>query len=209
MEPCTEATKPPRNYNVEGEVDEEGLDSVYAFLRNWAAEVKLNPKPEMPPGAIRRFADDARGLLSIAEACGPEWRRRACEAFAVLLEKEKAEQPKVAILRHGLVIFDALELERIPSLRLNKELRRLDLPDARWDRYRGPSGGEHIHALTPSEQAALLGDKEIGIVAKPMRPVGGGKLFRGYERSWFVEALRKYEPAPVAPHLRLITPQSD
>jgi hypothetical protein len=194
MMPYTEATKPARDYNIEGEVDERGLDSVYAFLHAWAAEVKLNPKPEMPPGAIRRFADDVRGLLSIAESCGPEWRRRACDAFAVLFEKEKAERPKVVILRHAIVVCDTLELERIPSLRINKELRRLDEPDANWNRYRGPSGGDYAHPLTMGEQAKLL--KESGVEAKPMRPVGGGKLFRGYERSWFVEALRKYEPPP-------------
>jgi hypothetical protein len=41
-----------------------------------------------------------------------------------------------------------------------------------------------------------------------MKPLGGGKAFRGLDRSWFVEALREYEPA-AKPRLRLITPQAD
>ena len=123
----------------------------------------------------------------------------------VLLEQQKAESPEVVILRHGLVIFDTIELERIKSTEFNKELRRLDLPDANWNRYRGPGGDETAHPITIGEQAELLKEPG-GIVSKPMRPVGGGKLFRGYERSWFVEALREHEPAPAEPRLRLITP---
>src|SRR5262249_55688938 len=138
-------------------------------------------------------------------SCGPEWGKRTREAVAFFLEKERAERPEVLILRHGLVIFETLELERIASIRMNRELLRLDLPEARWNRYCGPGGCEYGHAVTPNEQAALL--KKSNIVARPMRPVGGGKLFRGYERSWFVEALREYESSAPddAGRLRLIT----
>jgi hypothetical protein len=149
----------------------EAANAVYSLLRKWAVEAELNPNPAMPAGVITRYADNVRGLLSIADDCGEEWGQRARAALIVLLEREKAEHPKVVILRHGLVIFEALELERMPSLRMNKELRRLDLANANWNRYRGPSGGEHVHALTMSEQAALL--KESSIEAKPMRPLGG------------------------------------
>jgi Protein of unknown function (DUF3631) len=208
MAPYTEETKPGRNFYVEGELDIEAFNSVYSLNRRWAARAELNPNPAMPAGVMTRYADNMRGLLSVADDCGEEWGRRARAALTVLLERERVEHPKVRILRHGIVICETLELERIPSLRMNKELRRLDLADANWNRYRGPSGGEHVHALTMSEQAALL--KESGIEAKPMRPVGGGRLFRGYDHSWFVEALRKHEPAAAgAPRLRLITPKAD
>jgi hypothetical protein len=207
MATYTEETKPGRNFYVEGELDIEAFNSIYSLIRRWAAEAELNPNPAMPAGVVTRYADNMRGLLSIADNCGPEWGKRAREAMTFLLTKERAEHPKVVILRHAIVICETLELERIPSLRMNKELRRLDLADANWNRYRGPSGGEYVHALTMSEQTALL--KESGIEPKPMRPLGGGRLFRGYERSWFVEALRKYEPAAATPHLRLITPRTD
>jgi hypothetical protein len=205
MWPYTEETKPGREYTSED--DHSDLDHVYSYLRHWAAKAELNPKPSMPAGVLRRSADNVRGLFAIADSCGLEWGQRAREAAAFLFEKERAERLKVVVLRHGLVIFDMLELDRIPSIRMNKELRRLDLADANWNRYRGAGGSEYVHPLTIGEQAKLL--KESGVEARVMKPAGGGKAFRGYERSWFVEALRRHEPAAAAPHLRLITPRAD
>ena len=116
----------------------------------------------------------------------------------VLLEQQKAESPEIVIRRHGLVIFETIELERIKSTEFNKELRKLDLPDANWNRYRGLGGDEIAHPITIGEQAELLREVPDGwsssIGSKLMRPVGGGKAFRGYERSWFVEDLREDEP---------------
>jgi hypothetical protein len=92
----------------------------------------------------------------------------------------------------------------------DRELRRLGEPGMDWSRYRGLGGDELEHPITASERAELL--REAGIETKVMRPVGGGKLFRGLERDWFVEALRKYEaPTPDGPEpgrgrLRLIAP---
>src|SRR5262249_44054923 len=66
------------------------------------------------------------------------------------------------------------------------------------------------HLITPTERADLL--RESGIETKNMRPVGGGKTFRGLERSWFEAALRERESAapddagPERGRLRLITP---
>jgi len=207
MEPYTEETKPECDYNTDLDVTE--FDAVYSFLRHWAASVKLNPKPAMPPGVIRRFADNVRGLLSIADSCGPEWGRRAREAVTFLLEKEKAERPQITMVRHGLVIFEALGLEQIGSVRFNKELRRLDLPDAKWIRYRGPSGVEYAHPLELYEQAAL-GEK-VGIYSTRVRPPGE-KQCRGYKLAQFEEARRKYgvaEPDETAvgrARLRLVPP---
>jgi Protein of unknown function (DUF3631) len=204
MEPYTEATRPTRDYNVDLNIKE--LDAVYSYLRSWAQKVKLNPKPPIPAGMIRRFEANVRGLLSIADSCGLEWGQRAREAVALLLEKEKAELPEVLILRHTLVIIDTLELDPIPSRVVNRELLRLDLPEAQWRRYRGPGGGEYAHPLTLDEQAKLMG--RSGVESKLMRPPGGGKPFRGYRREWIAEALRKRGTAAPA-HLRLITPQAD
>jgi hypothetical protein len=206
MEPYTEETKPARDYNVD--LNTEELDAVYSYLRNWAQKVKLNPKPPIPAGMIRRFEANVRGLLSIADSCGLEWGQRAREAVAFLLEKEKAERPQILILRHALVIIDTLELDPVPSRVVNRELLRLDLPEARWNRYRGPGGGEYAHPLTLDEQATLLG--KSGIESKGLRPPKGGKQFRGYRREWIVEALRKRGTAAAgALRLRLITPQAD
>jgi hypothetical protein len=145
----------------------------------------------MPPGVLRRFSDNVRGLLAIADSCGPKWGQRAREAILVLLEKEKTERPETLILRHALDIIDMLELDPIPSRVVNRELRRLDLPEARWNRYRGPAGGEYAHPLTLDEQATLL--RKSGIASKLIRPPGGGKPFRGYRREWL--SWRRYASA--------------
>jgi hypothetical protein len=207
MQKYTLQTKPPYDYYVEEEVDVEAFNAVYRLLCAWAAQAKLNPKPAMPPGVMARDADNIRGLLAIADDCGGEWPRRAREALMVLLEQQKAENPEVVILWHGLVIFEMIELERIRSTEFNKELRRLDLPDANWNRYRGPGGDEIAHPITIGEQAELLKEGS-GIASKLLRPPGGGKPFRGYERSWFVEALREHEPTPAAARLRLVAPEA-
>ena len=142
MESYTAETKPKREFD---DTDVDDLNAVYIFLHHWSARANLDPKPVMPPGVLRRFADNTRGLLAIADSCGEEWGYRARAAVTALLEKERIERPQTIIIRHGLLIFDVYELEQISSVRFNKELRRLDLPDARWTQYRGASGADYLH----------------------------------------------------------------
>jgi hypothetical protein len=207
MQKYTAATKPLRDYTIDEDVDVEAFVGIYRLLCAWAANAKLKPKPPMPPGVIARDADNIRGLLAIADDCGGEWPRRAREALMVLLEQQKAESPEVTILRHGIAIFHMLELEQVKATEFDKELHKLDLPDANWKRYRGPGGDEIEHAITPKERNDLL--RVSGFESKGMRPVGGGKLYRGLKLSWFEAALREHEPPPAAPRLRLITPQAE
>jgi hypothetical protein len=206
MHRYTEATMPERKFDDE---HTEDLDAVYSFIRHWTPKVKLNPKPEMPPGMIARDADNACSLLSVAEACGPEWKRRADEAILFLLEKAKTERPQIIFIRHGLAIFDMLEIDAIKGTRFHQELLRLDLPDARWTRYRGPSGMDTEHPMTPGERAKLA--TMVGIVSKKITPPKG-KQFRGYTLAQFEEAGRIHgveREAPGAPRLRLVPPPSD
>ncbi len=202
MEPYTAETKPEREFD---DTDVDDLNTVYVFLRHWSSRANLNPKPAMPPGVLRRFADNVRGLLAIADSCGEEWGHRAREAVTILLEKEKAERPQILILRHTLVIIDTLGLDPIPSRVVNRELLRLDLPEARWNCYRGPGGDEYAHPLRLNEQASLM--REFDVELKLIRPPIG-KPFRGYWREWIIEALQERGTA-APPHLRLITPQAE
>ena len=193
MEPYTAGTKPEREFD---DADTGDLDAVYTFLRHWAARVNLDSKPTMPPGVLRRLADNVRGLLAIADSCGGEWGSRAREAVMALLERERMERPQTIIVRHGLLIFDIYELEQISSVRFNKELRRLDLPDARWTQYRGASGADYSHPLRMNEQAELL--RRVNIASEVCWPPGrrrSGTSFRGYKRAAFEEARRKFDVA--------------
>jgi hypothetical protein len=206
MEQYTEETMPEKVFD---ETETADLDNVYRYLRQWAPKVKLDLKPPMPPGVIGRDADNARGLLAVAHACGPEWVQRLHEALTFFLEKAKSERPEIVMIRHGLAIFDMLEIDAIRSTRFHQELKRLDLPDARWTRYRGPSGTDTAHPLRPDERAALL--KMVGIFVKKCKPPNE-KQFRGYTLAQFEEAHRIH-CAPGAgagtPRLRLITPTSE
>jgi hypothetical protein len=193
MESYTEGTRPEREFD---DADVDDLNAVYIFLRHWTAKADLDPKPAMPPGVLRRFADNARGLLAIADSCGEEWGRRAREAITILLEKEKRERPENTVVRHGLLVFDIYELDQISSTRFNKELLRLDLTDARWTQYRGASGADYLHPLRMDEQAALLKDRDIESEACwPPGPRQKGGGFRGYKRAAFEAARRKYDIA--------------
>ena len=128
----------------------------------------------------------SRAVLDRGRRLGGDWSRRARESLTIYFEKEKARHPKLALLRHGCEIFNALELGMIGSVRFNRELLRLDLPDAKWGRFRGVSGGELAHPIQLFEQAALL--ESVGIKAMRIRPPGE-KQCRGYRVEQFREAL--------------------
>lgn len=91
MEPYTAETKPEREFD---DTDVGDLDIVYTYLRHWASRISLDPRPVMPAGVIRRFADNVRGILAIADSCSLEWGHRAREAVTALLEQERAERPQ-------------------------------------------------------------------------------------------------------------------
>jgi hypothetical protein len=215
MEPYTEETKPERRYDSSDVAD---LNLIYSYLRNFARTVKLNPNPDTT-GLIRRFADNARGLLAVADACGPKWSKLARDAIMVFSDREKAEQPHFLIVKHGLAIFDAAGLDQasdvMSTVQFNRELRLLDLPDARWSRYRGAGGMAYPHPITVSEQAALGRRKPNKIVSFSQWPAGkrrpGTSSIKVYRRGDFEAALRKHEAAQerAGPRLQLITPMYD
>jgi hypothetical protein len=189
------------------------LDTIYAYLRHCAAKWKLNRQPPMPLGVMRRSADNFRSLLAVADACGGDWPRRAREAAIALIGEMNAEQPKVLILRHGLMLFNHFETDWLEVHRFNRELRNLGAPEFDWNCYRGASGLEmNCRPISISEQGRLLGVAKIrshsmwppDVPRSQRRP---GDCQRVYRRGEFEEALRRAiretetEPAPT---LRLI-----
>jgi hypothetical protein len=216
MEPYTEETRPERRYDSSDVAD---LNHVYSYLRNFARTVKLNLNPDTT-GLIRRFADNARGLLAVTDACGPEWGKLLRDALMVFSDREKAEQPHFLIVKHGLAIFDAAGLDQatdtMSTIQFNRELKLLDLPDARWSRYRGAGGMAYPHPITVPEQAALLRRKPNKISSFSQWPAGRKRTpemssSKVYRRGDLEVAIRKHEAAGgrAGPRLRLITPTSD
>ena len=180
------------------------------FLRHRAATWKLNPQPSIPDGLERRAADNVRSLLSVADACGGEWPRRAREAVVALMNEMSEERPEVLIVRHGLLLFDQLETEWIEVGRFNKELHRLSAPEFDWNRYSGTSGlNLDRRPISISEQGRLLG--AVGIKSHSMWPPGvkfsqrqRGSCRRVYRRAEFEAASRRSESSPST--LRLVKP---
>jgi len=215
MEPYTEETRPERRYDSN---DVGDLNQVYSFLRNWARTVKLSPKPDTT-GLIRRFEDNARGLLAVADACGPDWSKLARDAIMVFSDREKAEQPHFLFVKHGLAIFDAAGLDQVSDVMstvlFNRELRLLDLPDARWSRYRGAGGMAYPHPITVPEQAVLGRRKPNKIVSFSHWPAGkrvpGMSSTKVYRRGDFEASLRRHEAAQerAGPRLHLVKPTTD
>jgi hypothetical protein len=219
MEPYTEETKPAWRYDSS---DVGDLNLIYSYLRNWARTVKLNSDPDVI-GLIRRFADNARGLLAVADACtvdgGTDWSKLARDAIMVFSDREKAEQPHYLFAKHGIAIFDAAGFDQasdvMSTVRFNRELRLLDFPDARWSRYRGAGGMAYPHPITVPEQAALGRRKPNKIVSFSHWPEGkrrpGTSSIKVYRRGDFEASLRRHEAAQerAGPRLRLVDPTSD
>jgi hypothetical protein len=220
MEKYTEETKPKRDY-YSSDLDEVELENVRSFLGRWGATVQLELKPPLPPGVIARDADNVRGLLAVARSFGLRWEQRAHAAITFLLTKEREKRDEIALCRHTLVILDMLELGKdvivvdelgdraIRSTRLNKEVKRLDLADASWNSYRGPSGMDYEHPLRVNEQAELFDDAGAPVEVCHPYPRRPGGSFRGVKRSKIEAVLRKHETDSRRGQLRLITPSSE
>src|SRR5262249_3849481 len=152
---------------------------------------------------IRRFEDNARGLFAVADACGPDWSKLALDAIMVFSDREKSERPHYLIVKHGLAIFDAAGLVQakdvMSTVQFNRELRLLDLPDARWSRYRGAGGMTYPHPITVPEQATLLRRKPNAVTSKSHWPAGkriaGVSSSKVYRRGDLEVALHKHEAA--------------
>jgi hypothetical protein len=223
MYPFDEGSGPPRDWWAPSNEEEDPTDTaearkaelsvLYAYLGHFAATRKPNLRPPIPPGIIRRSADNVRGLFAMADLCGDEWPRRLRKALTILFGEMKAELPNLVILRHGLAIFDMLSIDEIEINKFNRELRRLDLPGINWSQYRGASGLEsYARPIDMNQQGRLLAS--VGVKSHPAWPPGprrAGTGFRIYERAEFQEALRRElrragASKPSAPPLRLVEP---
>jgi hypothetical protein len=212
-----ELKPPPEDYYHDAEIDDESFreafNTVYTLVSRFATTTKLNHRPEMPEGIAGRDADNLRGYLSVADACGPDVSQRVRKAFVALLEQQGTGNPEIVILQHAIAICDMLGVKRIEGKELDSQLYKCVLPGMDWRRYRGLGGDDYEHPLTNHDRIELMREHEID--AKPMRfETGrGGHRGWGYEYDRFVGALRKrgLEPEPMSPkpQLRLVPPASD
>lgn len=121
----------------------------------WAAEVKLNPNPVIPPGIVnRRDADIWRILLSIADALG---RGDLARDAALKIIGDRGENVKVQLLIDIRTIFRTTGYKGMPiHVILEKLLELSDDGDSAFDWNAFQNG-----KLTKSKISRMLSDFEI------------------------------------------------
>jgi hypothetical protein len=185
-------------YDVKDTAD---LDIVYGHIRHWLSQHDLNLDPQMPSELHGRRADNWRPLISIADACGPDWSARAREAAVTFARLNPDENVSITLLRHIREVFDADHVERISSKILIGSLLE---HDDMWSGYRGIHGRETPRKLTPPNLAELL--KPFGIRPRKFWPPHRNamtKTYRGYSRSDFEASWRSYcDESGTPEHLR-------
>ena len=185
MESYTAEAKPEHEFD---DTDVDDLNAVYIFLRHWSARVNLNPKPVMPPGVLRRFADNVRGLLAIADSCGEEWGcagstcpmrvgpNTGARAALILLPLRMNEQAELSVGQRGNDSGE--QASEGTSVR---PLRRRDANSILRHRKRPSSGasvcawsvGRHIRRYQETPHAGTIGltvSREQNVILTPPSP---------------------------------------
>ena len=166
-------------------------DTVYRETFEWASRCRPNLDPPMPAELRNRAADNWRVLLSIADACSPEWGRAAREA-AIALSTGQDEDLCVRLLADIRDIFDHHPtVDRLSSAVIVAEL--IDLPDGLWSEWRGLRDNQMPRKLSQGGLALMLAP--LGIRPKtiwPPRRGIGDKSVKGYFRAAFEPAWASY-----------------
>jgi Protein of unknown function (DUF3631) len=165
-------------------------------LALWAAGALgavINQWPTMPAGVTDRDADVWEALLAVADAAGGTWPERARAAAVALVKASKESSPSLGI-RLLSDIRDAFgTTDKLPTKTLLERLHAIS--EAPWADIRGK----------PLNDAGLAKRLE-GYGIKPKLVRIGTEVSRGYDRSEFYEAWKRYLP-PIG--AKPVTPVTD
>ena len=159
----------------------EAGDALRQRLESWAARLTKigDPWPEMPPSVNDRDADIWEALLSIADAAGADWPKRARAAAVALVAESKGTTPSLGLrlladLRQVFGVSDSMSTDSI--------IRALcALDESPW----GDIRGKPIDARGIAQRLGVH-----GIKAKSIRV--GDHTLRGYTRSDLHESWQRY-----------------
>jgi len=164
---------------------------VYRETFNWATRCTLNLDPQLPEGLRNRPADNWRPLVSIADACSPQWGEAAREA-AVAPSKGQDEDLGVLLLSNIREIFDRRPMtDRLASAVIVTELN--EMTDVLWSEWRGSQGDQAPRRLSPAQLAQMVAP--FGIRPKtiwPPRRGIGTRSSKGYFRNQFESTWASY-----------------
>ncbi len=167
---------------------EEIFDPLRKGLREWINENShkfRQARPEMPPELNSRARDVWKDLFKIAESAGDTWKEKAWNACLVLQVGREGEDEvswKLRLLEDIRRVFDG---DRMGTQQLIDALKNLE--DASY-RYNEKFNAHYLST----------GLKDYGIKPEQLTPrtthSEEGKQYRGYRRSAFEEAWKRYLP---------------
>jgi hypothetical protein len=161
------------------------LDELRSELEIWAAGAlpRLTFAPEVPDALTDRQADSWEPLLAIAELLGGDWPARARDA-AVTLSAAATSQPDAGtqLIADMRLVWNSLP----PTVTRAHTQRLAELRNALEDR-------QFADPLSAHELGQRLAAFGIETEANPFRE--NGKQARGFARSSFTDAFRRYRVA--------------
>jgi hypothetical protein len=171
--------------------DTADLDATYQRLCDFAANVRLDRDPQLPPELQRdsRRADNARPLVAIADTAGKRWGEAARKALVNLILLHQSEHPNAILVNHLHQIFAERGYptamwsdDIVVALRAHE-----DWP---WSEYRGPAGKFQPRPLRQSDLAMMLHQFDARIRPRSVRI--GKRIAKGYRLDQLEPQFRAY-----------------
>ena len=187
---------------MEEEEEKRRLEGLRRYITNWSQTVTFDHDPRLPKILRGRTADIWRVLLSIADSFGsPHWSEVARKAAVTFAGAYRDEDAAVALLYDIQTIFRRLNVDRIKSSILTKELVDLEDGVGVWGSWCGPNDDQSPHALNQSEIATLLRRFDRNLRPQPLFDLGSrdtrGPAGRGYYKKAFERWFAIYCPEKV------------
>jgi Protein of unknown function (DUF3631)/DnaB-like helicase N terminal domain len=163
------------------------LEPLRRRVARWASD-NLNAlrsaDASVPEALHDRARDNWRPLLAIADLCGSTWPNDARWAALTLSgdSDEREGSPAVQLLSDLRVLYEARQVERLPSDEIVREL--IAQEDRPWPEWRKGK------PLTATQLAALLRPFDV----RPRELWVSGRNLRGYLRADLEDAFARYLP---------------
>jgi hypothetical protein len=159
---------------------------VCRLIQQWAATQTEVTWPELPETIQDRDADVWEPLIAVADAAGGDWpeRARASAVFLVAAAQDREASLGVRLLMDIQTVFNSERFEAVPHVSTKVLLHELtSMDEAPWGDLRGK----------PLDERGLA-HRLRQYCIKPCQVRIGDETPRGYRRSDFVDAWRRYAP---------------